>query len=90
MSLPSRRELLCSIRQRYLVASRKDKQRILDEFIAASGYHRKYAISLLRLSGQGKTSARNKRRRQRTYSDEVKQALTIIWQAANRLCSTWH
>jgi len=87
MSLPSRRELLCSIRQRYLVASRKDKQRILDEFIAASGYHRKYAISLLRLSGQGKTSARNKRRRQRTYSDEVKQALTIIWQAANRLCS---
>jgi hypothetical protein len=41
MSLPSRRDLLGSIRQRYRAASRKDKQRILDEFIAASGYHRK-------------------------------------------------
>ena len=39
MSLLSRRELLCSITQRYRAAGRKDKQRILDEFVEATGYH---------------------------------------------------
>lgn len=87
MSLPSRRELVFSIRHRYQSAGRKDKRRILDEFIAASGYHRKYAIALLRACRQQHTSIRKKQHhRKRTYSDEVKQALIIIWQAANRLC----
>lgn len=39
MSLLSRRELLRSITQRYRAASRKDKQRILDEFVETTGYH---------------------------------------------------
>ena len=47
MSLLSRRELLHSIIQRYRAAGRKDKQRILDEFVKATGYHRKYAVALL-------------------------------------------
>ena len=47
MSLLSRRELLRSIIQRYRAASRKDKQRILDEFVEATGCHRKYAVALL-------------------------------------------
>ena len=47
MSLTSRRELLASIAPRYRVAKRVDKQRILEEFTAATGYHRQYAIQLL-------------------------------------------
>jgi len=46
MSLLSRRELLRSIIQRYRAASRKDKQRILDEFVEATGCHRKYAAEV--------------------------------------------
>jgi hypothetical protein len=45
MSLLPCRELLRSITQRYRAASRKDKQRILDEFVEAIGYHRKYAMA---------------------------------------------
>src|SRR5262249_696879 len=52
MSLLSRRELLRSITQRYRAAGRKDKQRILDEFVEATGYHRKYAVALLRKTAE--------------------------------------
>jgi hypothetical protein len=44
MSLSARHELLSSIGPRYRAARRQDKPRILDEFIAATDYHRKYAI----------------------------------------------
>jgi hypothetical protein len=37
MSLPSGRELVGRIRQRYKAAGRKDKGRILDEFVATAG-----------------------------------------------------
>jgi len=52
MSLLSRRELLRSITQRYRAAGRKDKQRILDEFVEATGYRRKYAVALLRKTAE--------------------------------------
>ena len=47
MSLKSRRELLASIAPRYKQAAKREKKTILDEFIAPTGYHRKYGISLL-------------------------------------------
>ena len=48
MSLPARRELLASTAPRYAKANKKLKQTILDEFTASTGYHRKYAIDLLK------------------------------------------
>ena len=48
MSLPARRELLASTAPRYAKANKKLKQTILDEFTASTGYHRKYAIGLLK------------------------------------------
>lgn len=88
MSLAARRELVSSISARYQAAARKDKKTILDEFIVATGYHRKYAISLLKHSASASASDKKKpRSRKRTYSEEVKQPLTMLWLAANRLCS---
>ena len=49
MSQRRKRELLEAIRPRYRKAKKVEKQRILDEFVAASGYHRKYAIRILKL-----------------------------------------
>ena len=48
MSLKSRYELQRSIGPRYRAAQWKEKRIILDEFTAATGYHRKYAIAILR------------------------------------------
>ena len=44
MSQRSKRELWETIQPRYLKAPKAEKQKILDEFIASSGYHRKKAI----------------------------------------------
>ncbi len=88
MSLSARRELLQSISPRYRSAGGNDKQHILDEFTAASGYHRKYAIALLHGVAQPpEVIARKPQRRTRYYTEEVKEPLVMIWQAANRLCS---
>ena len=54
MSLRSRQELLSSVRERYSAAGRGEKSRVLDELIAATGYHRKYLVAQLgkRAGGQ--------------------------------------
>ena len=49
----AKQELLASIRDRYREPSRKDKSKILDEFIAVTGHHRKHGIRLLARSSEG-------------------------------------
>lgn len=48
MSLKSKRELLEVLRPRYLKAKKVEKQKMLDEFTSATGYHRKHAIRVLK------------------------------------------
>ena len=43
----SKREYLASIKDRYRHAGKHGKSRILDEFCAVCGHHRKHAIRLL-------------------------------------------
>ena len=45
MDLDSRRVLMDSMSKRYRQASKVSKTRILDEVCAATGFHRKYAIT---------------------------------------------
>ena len=77
MSYQSRRELLAQVFSRYREAYRKKKTIILNEFIASSGYSRKYAVRLL-----GKPMAERltpiKRKRLRSYGAEVQEALQIL------------
>lgn len=47
MSLYARRELLSATAERYQQAKKREKQKILNEFVAATSYHRKYAIRVL-------------------------------------------
>jgi hypothetical protein len=74
-----------AVRGRYLKAIKKDKGRILDEFIQVSGYHRKAAIRLLHRNGSAGKGRR--RGRQRCYRNEVVDALRQTWEASDRLCS---
>ena len=50
MTHATRVELANAIRGRYMVATVKDKRRILQEFTAATGYHEKSAIRVLNSS----------------------------------------
>ncbi|MBC7344826.1 MAG: hypothetical protein H5U03_05320 [Clostridia bacterium] len=76
MTRTSIRELVESWRPRYLEASRKEKSRILDEFVALTGYHRKSAIRLLRHGYRPKQLDR--RGRPRVYTPDVKAALLTV------------
>ena len=69
-------QYLNQLRKRYRKATKKQRGRILDEFVETTGYHRKHAVALLR----GKRQHRNRhvpirRPHQRIYTDEDKRAV---------------
>ena len=79
-----RMELADAIRDRYAAAASKDKSRILDEFIAATGYHEKSAIRILNASPEPKR--RQTRRRPSLYDEAARGALIVLWEASDRVC----
>ncbi len=85
LSFRSKRELLLQIAPRYREASPALKTVILDEFVAATGYARKYAIRLLRHPVAPKLTI--ERPRPPHYGPEVQQALHLAWTAANHICA---
>jgi hypothetical protein len=74
-----------AIRPRYLRTSKEEKGKILDEFVQATGFHRKAAIRLL--NRVSRLSAGKRRGRKRKYGPEVAGALKEVWEASDRLCS---
>ena len=84
ISMATRDELVIVLAGRYASSSRKHRGRILDEFVAVSGFHRKHAMRLLR-AGQSDHGA-GPRPARRIYSEAVRDALIVIWEAADRVC----
>jgi hypothetical protein len=85
MTSKSKHELLEAVRPRYLKANKSKKAHILDEFCAATGYQRKYAIRLLK---HGPPVRKLKKTgRSKIYQGEVVTALTQIWEICGRICS---
>jgi integrase-like protein len=87
MSQRSKRELFAEIQPRYLKAKKREKQRILDEFTASTGYHRKYAIRVLKHGYRSRSALHKSKGRTRVYRGEVVQALEQIWEIYGRICS---
>jgi hypothetical protein len=85
MSHRSKRELIETVHPRYLKSSKIEKQQILDEFIAITGYHRKHAIRVLKHGLKPK--GLKKAGRSKTYEGEVVVALEQIWEICGRICS---
>jgi hypothetical protein len=86
MSLQSRRELLAVVAPRYRAAQGQERTHILEEFVASTGYHRKYALVLLN-HPITKAAPRKPRQRPRRYTFAVQQALLTCWRATNGICS---
>ena len=84
ISMATRTDLIEAIIERYRSSCRADKRRILDEFVAVTGYHRKHAIRVLRHRESEPPSARQYAVQ---YGPEVREALVVLWEASDRLCS---
>jgi len=86
LSSRSRQELIRALRSRYQEGSRSAKGRILGELVAVSGYQRKSAIRILR-SDPTRGERASARGRRRQYDEAARQALIIVWEASDRICS---
>jgi len=85
MSLSAKRESLARIHGRYQRAGRPHKTKILDEFCATCGYHRKAALRLL---NRPLPTAPPKRSGPKILYDpaQVLPVLKLIWLASDQLC----
>lgn len=81
--MATRKELIAAVGQRYREASKSERSKILDEFAELARYHRKHAIRVLTAvpGAPRPIPARN-----RLYDEAVRQALIVLWEAADRLC----
>jgi len=74
------------LRARYRKASKKERSAILDEYVKTTGCHRKYAIGVL--GGKRRTGKHPIRRPRRAiYGDEEIQALLILSDLFDGICS---
>jgi integrase-like protein len=85
MSFRGKRELLVQVAPRYSSARHGQRSVILDEFVAVTGYERKYAIRLL--LGPIRPPAPIRRPRAAHYGPAVQEALSVVWSAANGICA---
>lgn len=85
MTYAARAELANAIRRRYRSATGKEKHKILDEFIATTGYHQKSAIRVL--NGEPTAKRPQTRNRPSVYDEAARAALIVLWEASDRVCS---
>ena len=84
MSTTARDELVTALARRYAVCTRVEKTRILDEFEAVTGFHRKHAMRVLRTDATRRHA--EGRAGRRIYDDAVRDALVVLWEASDRIC----
>lgn len=80
----ARRDLANAVRARYQSATGAAKRKILDEFIATTGYHEKSAIRVL--NADAKVIEPRARTRAPLYDEAVRAALIVLWEASDRIC----
>lgn len=86
MSRKSKREYLKTLLTRYLKASKKQKQVLLDEAIQITSYNRKYIIRYFNTSFKHSTPSKRKGPKTK-YTPHFVAILEKIWIACNRPCS---
>jgi hypothetical protein len=82
--MTTRDELIGAIVERYVQSGIAERGRILEQFIAVTGYHRKHAARLLR--GGRPRSRSGPRPGRRVYEAAVREALIVLWEGADRIC----
>ena len=85
--MASRRELTQSLAERYAKSTRNEKQQILEEFTKVTGFHRKHAIRVLNHTARDLAAGLERPPRNRVYNEAVREALIVLWEAADRICA---
>ncbi len=86
MKQTSKHELVTALRERYWAASRAERGQVLDTVVEATGYHRKYALTLLRHGVPKKRPTLRRRGRPAAYPPEVNRALEVAAEATGWIC----
>ena len=86
MKRETRYDYAAAVARRYQRSSRQQKGWILDEFCAATGYHRKYAIKLLR-GPFPRAALPPGHGRPPVYGPEDAAVLRTCWEIADQVCS---
>ena len=88
--MAERRAVAAATARRYQRAGKKEKSKILDEFIELTGYHRVHARAVLRRPpGRAKPTRRTRRRAvtsQKHYDQRVLEVLRRIWLILDFIC----
>ena len=84
MSPLAKRQLLQALHPHYRAAPKIEKTKLLDAFTTATGYHRKYALSLLH---HGPPLSRPRCPGRVRYDAPVVDALRRLWEVSGGLCS---
>lgn len=82
----SKHEMVTALQERYWAGSRTERSQVLDMVVEATGYHRKYALTLLR-HGIPRSGPRLQRRgRPEQYDGQVIAALVVAAEATGWIC----
>ena len=82
----SKHELAEAMRARYWAAKRKERGRLLDEFVEVTSYHRKYALTLLRHGVKARGPHQRRGGRGVVYGPAVLVALEVAQEAMGWIC----
>src|SRR5438093_8664599 len=92
LTMKERKAVTAVLLARYRRATKKQRGQLLDEFVALTGYHRWYAVGLLRgRSGRapgpsGRQRSAAPRQRRRVYDAPVVVALKRVWIIMDCIC----
>lgn len=98
LTMKARQEVIGATAGQYRGAGKKEKGKILDQFIATTGYSRWYARLVLRHEGRRvqtdkktillavREKSRAKRQRPRLYDEQVQTALEKLWRLMDYIC----
>ena len=102
LDMKTKKKLSEETAKRYCTADKKHKTKIIDEFVATTGYNRKYAIHILKNSARIKithfnnvekksvqliTKVRKKRVYETYYGQDVQREVIRLWLFSMYLCA---
>jgi len=89
LTMNERKKLVNILHMRYVEASKKDKAKILDEFIQTTGYNRSYAAHLLKTHVEkvkAKGLSNHNAGRKKFYTKDILEALISVWKIMDFAC----